>query len=259
MLSISKADVQLGHENYIRFGEGGGDGEPDQGGWGQGFPFGVGPFGGEDIFNKIFGSRDFGGKDVKVSLELSFMEAVQGCTRTVMFQTELPCGGSGVPPGTKSETCRRCRGAGQGCKVVHSESRLLVVSVAGVIYMPAIAKNTYPHRYSTSTLRLILKGLSSPGAPNRLLKCTNGVNLSEEMRYQFKAWLWRHEMWQSSWSSLDSWEKHSQKSGIKRTSENSIWYVRSRRLYEVILIIKTDCDDISGNTMFEAKISLPDQ
>lgn len=43
------------------------------------------------------------------------MEAVQGCTRTVMFQTELPCdacGGSGVPPGTKPETCRRCRGAG---------------------------------------------------------------------------------------------------------------------------------------------------
>ncbi|KAL8155100.1 chaperone protein dnaJ GFA2, mitochondrial [Apium graveolens] len=105
---------QLGHENYIRFGEGGG-GEPDQGGWGQGFPFGGNPFGAEDIFSKIFGNRDFGGKDVKVALELSFMEAVQGCTRTVMFQTELPCdacGGSGVPPGTKPETCRRCRGAG---------------------------------------------------------------------------------------------------------------------------------------------------
>lgn len=80
------------------------------------------------------------------------MEAVQGCTKNVVFHTELLCeacgmkktlgssydvvanytfylareiniviimfllwlieGGSGVPHGTKPETCRRCKGAG---------------------------------------------------------------------------------------------------------------------------------------------------
>uniref|UniRef100_A0A5B7A014 DNAJ heat shock family protein n=1 Tax=Davidia involucrata TaxID=16924 RepID=A0A5B7A014_DAVIN len=87
---------------------------------------GAGPFGPDfanpfDIFrdpNNIFHSifeTNMGGEDVKVSVELSFMEAVQGCTKTVTFQTDLlceACGGSGVPPGTRPETCKRCRGSG---------------------------------------------------------------------------------------------------------------------------------------------------
>ncbi|XP_071736112.1 chaperone protein dnaJ GFA2, mitochondrial-like [Rutidosis leptorrhynchoides] len=99
---------QLGHENFEASASGGPG--PDAGPWRNPFQdindiFGFGSFGG----------RNFAGKDVKVALELSFMEAVQGCTRNVVFQTELPCetcGGSGVPPGTKPETCRRCKGAG---------------------------------------------------------------------------------------------------------------------------------------------------
>ncbi|CAD5191768.1 unnamed protein product [Musa acuminata subsp. malaccensis] len=50
-----------------------------------------------------------------VSLEISFMEAVQGCTKTITFQAPVncrACGGSGVPPGTRPETCWRCRGSG---------------------------------------------------------------------------------------------------------------------------------------------------
>ncbi|KAL4585784.1 hypothetical protein LXL04_010410 [Taraxacum kok-saghyz] len=99
---------QLGHETFEASASGGGGG-PDAGHWRNPFQdlgdiFGFGPF-----------ARNFTGKDVKVALELSFMEAVQGCTKSVVFQTELPCetcGGSGVPPGTKPETCRRCKGAG---------------------------------------------------------------------------------------------------------------------------------------------------
>ncbi|GFP98187.1 chaperone protein dnaj [Phtheirospermum japonicum] len=56
-----------------------------------------------------------GGEDVKVSVELSFMEAVQGCTKTLSIMTDLACdtcGGTGVPPGTRPETCKRCRGSG---------------------------------------------------------------------------------------------------------------------------------------------------
>ncbi|VFR02372.1 unnamed protein product [Cuscuta campestris] len=59
--------------------------------------------------------QKMGGEDVKVSVELSFMEAVQGCNKTVAFQTDLlcsACGGSGVPPGTRPETCKRCKGSG---------------------------------------------------------------------------------------------------------------------------------------------------
>ncbi|XP_019051593.1 PREDICTED: chaperone protein dnaJ GFA2, mitochondrial-like isoform X2 [Nelumbo nucifera] len=104
---------QVGHDAFEQHATGGGGpGGFDGPFGGSGFPF-------EDLFNQdfmnIFGRRNFGGKDVKVSLELSFMEAVQGCTRTVTFQTDVPCdtcGGSGVPPGTRPETCRPCRGSG---------------------------------------------------------------------------------------------------------------------------------------------------
>ncbi|XP_015889870.1 chaperone protein dnaJ GFA2, mitochondrial isoform X1 [Ziziphus jujuba] len=71
-----------------------------------------------DIFNdgifNIF-RQNYGGQDVKVAVEISFMEAVQGCTKTVTFQAAVPCeacGGSGVPPGTRPESCKRCRGSG---------------------------------------------------------------------------------------------------------------------------------------------------
>lgn len=69
-----------------------------------------------DIFNMhdMFKSR-IGGEDVKIAIELSFMEAVQGCTKTVTFQAPVlcqACGGEGVPPGVKPERCRSCGGSG---------------------------------------------------------------------------------------------------------------------------------------------------
>ncbi|XP_019443603.1 PREDICTED: chaperone protein dnaJ GFA2, mitochondrial-like isoform X2 [Lupinus angustifolius] len=66
-------------------------------------------------FVKSFFHQNIGGEDVKAFIELSFMEAVQGCTKTVTFQTDVfcnTCGGSGVPPGTRPETCKRCKGSG---------------------------------------------------------------------------------------------------------------------------------------------------
>ncbi|KAI3938881.1 hypothetical protein MKW92_012504 [Papaver armeniacum] len=63
----------------------------------------------------IFWPYIHGGEDVKVLLELSFMEAVQGCTKNVTFETSLKCetcGGSGLPPGTKPQKCRPCKGSG---------------------------------------------------------------------------------------------------------------------------------------------------
>ncbi|KAL8138064.1 hypothetical protein V2J09_004065 [Rumex salicifolius] len=71
----------------------------------------------EDIFNMFRpgAGPSMRGQDAKVLLELSFMEAVQGCTKTISFQTTMPCetcGGTGVPPGSKPETCKPCKGKG---------------------------------------------------------------------------------------------------------------------------------------------------
>ncbi|XP_058091315.1 chaperone protein dnaJ GFA2, mitochondrial [Magnolia sinica] len=107
---------QVGPEAFEQAATGGGPGGPF-GGAGFGNPF-EDIFGGggmNDFFKGIFNQRGIGGQDVKVTLELSFMEAVQGCTKTVTFQTALPCDacdGTGVPPGTRPETCRPCRGSG---------------------------------------------------------------------------------------------------------------------------------------------------
>ncbi|KAG2671539.1 hypothetical protein I3843_13G001800 [Carya illinoinensis] len=96
---------QVGHDTYVQQGE-------------SGFPNDFhGPFKDffrDNIFDEFF-NRRLGGEDVKVSLELSFMEAVQGTTKTVTFQTDLACqscGGRGVTPGAKPEKCSRCRGLG---------------------------------------------------------------------------------------------------------------------------------------------------
>ncbi|KAI8571550.1 hypothetical protein RHMOL_Rhmol01G0128500 [Rhododendron molle] len=133
---------RLGHEAYESGDSSGMDGRQ----WSPGFnPFDI--FNGDNVENlwmkmenddedlmsvlRIFNSffdRGLGGKDIKVSVELSFMEAVQGCTKTLTFQTELPCeacgmalfsarGGAGVPPGTRPETCRTCKGSGTISKV----------------------------------------------------------------------------------------------------------------------------------------------
>ncbi|XP_057800462.1 chaperone protein dnaJ GFA2, mitochondrial-like isoform X1 [Salvia miltiorrhiza] len=98
---------QLGHEAFEHAGSGEGPGFD---------PFGDAfqdIFKNADIFN-IF-NRDMGGEDVKASLELSFMEAIQGCTKTMSIVMDLACntcGGTGVPPGTRPQTCKRCRGSG---------------------------------------------------------------------------------------------------------------------------------------------------
>ncbi|KAG9150711.1 hypothetical protein Leryth_008150 [Lithospermum erythrorhizon] len=81
--------------------------------------------GGFNPFHDIFGNedmfyRDIGGEDVKVSVELSFMEAVFGCTKNITFQADSSCGtcgGTGVPPGTKPATCKRCKGAGMEIQI----------------------------------------------------------------------------------------------------------------------------------------------
>ena len=49
-------------------------------------------------------------------LNLSFMEAVRGCTKQVAVRIQATCErcrGSGGEPGTKEQTCPYCRGRGE--------------------------------------------------------------------------------------------------------------------------------------------------
>ncbi|KAH9287649.1 hypothetical protein KI387_031766, partial [Taxus chinensis] len=115
---------KVGPEAFEQAAAGGAPGGPGGAGFGGfgGFS-GFGGFGFEDVFGggldealkNMFRQRSFGGEDIKQTLELSFMEAVQGCAKSFSVQTTLPCStcnGSGVPTGTKPETCRICRGLG---------------------------------------------------------------------------------------------------------------------------------------------------
>lgn len=108
---------RVGPEGFAQAEAGGGPGGPAGGG------FGFGGFGFEDMFGggmnealrNMFNQGSFGGGDVKITLELSFMEAVQGCTKNISYQTSVTCtscNGSGVPAGTKPQTCRVCKGSG---------------------------------------------------------------------------------------------------------------------------------------------------
>ncbi|KAL0289983.1 UNVERIFIED_CONTAM: Chaperone protein dnaJ GFA2, mitochondrial [Sesamum calycinum] len=131
---------QIGHEAFERAGNGEGPGfDP----FGSGFnPF-QDIFRNADIFN-IF-NRDMGGEDVKVSVELSFIEAVQGCTKTLSILTDLACntcGGTGVPPGTRPETCKRCRGSGMSfCKSCKGKRVVKGTKTVKLNVMPGVDNN----------------------------------------------------------------------------------------------------------------------
>lgn len=120
---LSDADKRA---RYDQFGHAGVDPNYGAGAGGYG-----GGFGGVDL-NDLFGDLGdlFGmgggrrranpnaprrGGDIRVSLVLSFMEAVHGCTKTVSVNRQdvcTECGGSGAAKGTSPETCPDCRGSG---------------------------------------------------------------------------------------------------------------------------------------------------
>lgn len=101
----------------------------EQGGGGAG-GFGGFDFSGDmgDIFGDIFGDLFGGGRsrrsyngpmqgaNVKISMRISFMEAVFGVDKKIQMglKDECPhCHGSGAKPGTSPQTCTKCGGKGQ--------------------------------------------------------------------------------------------------------------------------------------------------
>lgn len=85
-----------------------------------------------DIFGDIFGDFFGGGSrrsnngpakgaNVRMSVRITFEEAVFGCEKELEFSYKEACGtchGSGAKPGTSPETCSKCGGKG---KVVYSQ------------------------------------------------------------------------------------------------------------------------------------------
>lgn len=90
---------------------------------GQGFG-GFGDFG--DIFSDLFSGFSSGsssrtnakekGDDVTIEVELSFLDAAKGCSKTVNYSRREPCShcnGTGAKGGTAYKTCQTCGGSGQ--------------------------------------------------------------------------------------------------------------------------------------------------
>ena len=105
----------------------------ENGGMGGGFDFSGMDMG--DIFGDIFGDF-FGGSrrradngprkgaNVRISLRISFEEAVFGCEKELEFNYKEECSechGSGAKKGTTPQTCSKCGGQG---KVVYSQQSL---------------------------------------------------------------------------------------------------------------------------------------
>ncbi|MBR5271916.1 MAG: molecular chaperone DnaJ [Clostridia bacterium] len=111
---------------YDQFGHAGVD--PNFGAGGGGYGGGFSDFGDiGDIFSSFFGGGFGGGaqrsnpnapqrgRDVTVSVTISFEEAAKGCTKTINFphiENCSTCGGSGAAKGSEVETCPVCHGQG---------------------------------------------------------------------------------------------------------------------------------------------------
>jgi len=85
-----------------------------------------------DLFGDLFGNLGFSGggrrrggpqrgADLKMAMQIPFMEAVEGSEREISVPKRVECetcDGKGAEPGTSPETCTDCGGRGQ---VVHSQ------------------------------------------------------------------------------------------------------------------------------------------
>lgn len=100
---------------------------PGMGSFGGGNPFGGSGMGGfEDIISSMFGGSPFGaprgqqrtprGADIEQTVNLSFLDAIKGCTKEISYMRNEPCpscSGTGAKGGTAFKQCARCAGTGR--------------------------------------------------------------------------------------------------------------------------------------------------
>ena len=123
---------QFGHAGVGGSGGGGAGGNPFEGFGGFGgqnvhFDFGDGGLG--DIFGQFFGGSQQQqrgprrGRDVEVSLKLTFEEAVFGLEYPLELELEdecTHCKGTTVEPGHSMKSCPTCKGAGQQTRIMNT-------------------------------------------------------------------------------------------------------------------------------------------
>lgn len=108
------------------------DGFRDFSGFANGFSSGQGVnmddlgdiFGGIGDMFGFGGGRSHGrssrGRDLQVSIQINFLEAVRGAEKEIKITKKVKCDrckGNGAEPGTKIETCKTCGGSGKVAKV----------------------------------------------------------------------------------------------------------------------------------------------
>ncbi|MBC7564936.1 molecular chaperone DnaJ [Candidatus Saccharibacteria bacterium] len=107
-------------------GGGGGSGNPFEGFNSQNFDFGDGL---GDIFSQFFGGggqrqqAPERGRDVEVTLQLTFIEAVFGLETEIDLDMDDECShchGTTVEPGHDMKTCPTCKGAGQQTRIMNT-------------------------------------------------------------------------------------------------------------------------------------------
>lgn len=137
-------------QRYDQFGHAGvggnsasGGGNPFAGFNGQNinFDFGDGGFG--DMFSQFFGGGTRGqqqgpkrGRDVEVTMQLSFEEAVFGVEQKIAIDMDDECShchGTTVEPGYDMKTCPACKGSGQINRVMNT--------IFGQIQQPTVCDN----------------------------------------------------------------------------------------------------------------------
>lgn len=121
---------QFGHAGVGGSPGGGGGGNPFEGFGGQNVHFDFGDGGLGDIFGQFFGNASGGGRqgprrgrDVEVSLTLTFEQAVFGTEESIELTMDDECGhckGSTVEPGHSMKTCPTCQGAGQQTRIMNT-------------------------------------------------------------------------------------------------------------------------------------------
>ena len=90
----------------------------------SGFSSGMGGI--EDIINSVFGGgfggfggmseRKVRGADIQQTIELSFLDAINGCTKEIRYMRNEPCSsckGTGAKDGTSFKVCSACGGSGR--------------------------------------------------------------------------------------------------------------------------------------------------
>lgn len=152
-----------------------------------------------DLFGDLFGNLGFGGRrggpqrgaDIKVQLEITMSDVVNGANRDVVVprrETCGTCGGAGSKPGTTAETCRHCGGRGQvmhqqgfftlqtTCPVCRGEGRLVTdpcrdcAGTGTVQRETTLTVNVPPGVDDGQTLRIQGRGQAGPrgGPPGNL-------------------------------------------------------------------------------------------